>query len=166
MYACDAYIHSHYNCIICLVCASLSVWPSSLLKGMLGTWVWNHRRVSCYPHAYLRINCNLYAPDSPCWPVMFIFPTFDDIYIYNLCSWKFVPITIAAPSKAWTVVARSNTGIVGLNPTQGTDICVRLFCVCVLLFFLRGADPPTKETYRLCIELRNWKSGQGPTKGL
>jgi hypothetical protein len=30
-------------------------------------------------------------------------------------------------------VARSNTGIVGSNPTQGMDVCVRLFCVCVVL---------------------------------
>jgi hypothetical protein len=27
------------------------------------------------------------------------------------------------------VGARSNNGIVGSNPTQGMDICVRLFCV-------------------------------------
>jgi hypothetical protein len=29
-------------------------------------------------------------------------------------------------------VARSNTGDMGLNPTRGMDVCVRLFCVCVL----------------------------------
>jgi hypothetical protein len=28
-----------------------------------------------------------------------------------------------------TVFARSNAGIVGSNPTQAMDICVRLFCV-------------------------------------
>jgi hypothetical protein len=27
------------------------------------------------------------------------------------------------------------------------------------------AEPSSKESYRLCIELKNWKSGQGPTKG-
>jgi hypothetical protein len=32
-------------------------------------------------------------------------------------------------SKAWTVFARWNTGIVGSNPTGGMDACVRLFCV-------------------------------------
>jgi hypothetical protein len=31
------------------------------------------------------------------------------------------------------VFALSNTGIVGSNPTQGMDICLRLFCVCVVL---------------------------------
>jgi hypothetical protein len=44
------------------------------------------------------------------------------------------PITVAARSKAWTLFARSNPGIMGSNPTQGMDVCVRfsvfvLFCV-------------------------------------
>jgi hypothetical protein len=43
------------------------------------------------------------------------------------------PITVAVRSKAWTVFARSNTGIVGSNPTQGMDVCVLLFCVRVVL---------------------------------
>jgi hypothetical protein len=29
--------------------------------------------------------------------------------------------------------ARSNSGIVGSNPTRDMDVCVRLFCVCVVL---------------------------------
>jgi hypothetical protein len=40
---------------------------------------------------------------------------------------------MAARSKAWTVFACSNTGIVGLNPIQGLDVCMPLFCVCVVL---------------------------------
>jgi hypothetical protein len=40
-------------------------------------------------------------------------------------------ITVASRSKAWTTFARLNTGVVGLNPTWGMDVCVRLFCVCV-----------------------------------
>jgi hypothetical protein len=49
------------------------------------------------------------------------------------------PITVATRSEAWTVFARSNTGIVGSNPTQGVDVCiVRLFCVCVVLCVGRG----------------------------
>jgi hypothetical protein len=35
--------------------------------------------------------------------------------------------------KAWNVFARLNAGIMGSNPTQGMDVCVRLFCVCVFL---------------------------------
>jgi hypothetical protein len=42
------------------------------------------------------------------------------------------PITVAALSEALNVFARSNTGIVGSNPTSGMDIPVRLFCVCVV----------------------------------
>jgi hypothetical protein len=35
--------------------------------------------------------------------------------------------------EALTAFARSNAGIVGSNPTQGIDVCMRLFCVCVVL---------------------------------
>jgi hypothetical protein len=37
-----------------------------------------------------------------------------------------VPITVAARSEAWTVCARSNTGIVGSNSTHGMDVCAVL----------------------------------------
>jgi hypothetical protein len=43
---------------------------------------------------------------------------------YVLCA----PITVAGRSKALTVFARSNTGIVGSNPTQDMNVCV--YCVC------------------------------------
>jgi hypothetical protein len=39
----------------------------------------------------------------------------------------------AARSKARTVFARSNTGIVDSNPTEVMDVSVRLFYVCVVL---------------------------------
>jgi hypothetical protein len=38
-----------------------------------------------------------------------------------------------AVSKALTVFARSNPGIMGSNPNQGMDSCVRLFCISVIL---------------------------------
>jgi hypothetical protein len=42
------------------------------------------------------------------------------------------------------------------------DVSVRLFCVravlCVQVAALRGADPPSKESYRLCKRTRNWKA--------
>jgi hypothetical protein len=79
------------------------------------------------------------------------------------------PITLAARSKAWTVFARSKAGIVGSNPNRGMDVCVCVYSVfvlfCVYLEALRRADPPSKKSYWLCIGSRNWKSGQGPTKG-
>jgi hypothetical protein len=43
------------------------------------------------------------------------------------------PITVASRYKARTVFARSTAEIVGSNSTQGMDICVRLFCICVVL---------------------------------
>jgi hypothetical protein len=46
---------------------------------------------------------------------------------------KFRPITVAAQSKARTVFARSNAGIVGSNPNQGMDVCVPLFFVYIVL---------------------------------
>jgi hypothetical protein len=39
----------------------------------------------------------------------------------------------AALSKAFNVLARSNTGVLGSNPTQDKDVFMRLFCVCVVL---------------------------------
>jgi hypothetical protein len=53
-------------------------------------------------------------------------------------------------SKARTAFARSNTGIVGSNPTWGMDVCVPLFCVCSVLCVqvaaLPRADLPSKES--------------------
>jgi hypothetical protein len=43
------------------------------------------------------------------------------------------PTTVATQSKAWTVIARSNTGIVGSNSAWGMDVCVHLFCVYAVL---------------------------------
>jgi hypothetical protein len=44
-----------------------------------------------------------------------------------------MPVTVAAWSEAWTAFTGSNTEIVDSNPTGGMDVCVRLFCVCVVL---------------------------------
>jgi hypothetical protein len=80
-----------------------------------------------------------------------------------------LPITVAARFKAWTVFARSNAGILGSNPTQGMDVCVCVYSVFVLFCMqveaLRRPDPSSKESCQLCIRSRNWRSGQGPTKG-
>jgi hypothetical protein len=84
--------------------------------------------------------------------------------IFPLSELKCYPITVAARSEAWTVFVRSNAGIVGSNSVQGMDVCVRLFCVCAVLC-AATADPLCKGSYRLCRRSRNWKSGQGPTKG-
>jgi hypothetical protein len=57
-------------------------------------------------------------------------------------------------SKAWTVFARSNTGVVSSNPTRLMDVCPTFFCVCVVLCRYRpcdGANPSSKGSYRLSI---------------
>jgi hypothetical protein len=65
------------------------------------------------------------------------------------------PVMAAEWSKACTVFARSEAGIVCSNPTQGMDVwclCVCLcafFSVCVQVEALRRADHPPKESYRL-----------------
>jgi hypothetical protein len=46
---------------------------------------------------------------------------------------QFLHITVAEQTKAWTVFARLNAGIMDSNPTQGMDVCVCLFCVYVVL---------------------------------
>jgi hypothetical protein len=61
---------------------------------------------------------------------------------------------VVARSKARTVFARSNTGIVGSYPIQGMNICVCVYSVfvlsCVYVTALRRADHTSKESYRLC----------------
>jgi hypothetical protein len=57
-------------------------------------------------------NVNIYSP------TLFVtIRLYDSVYHH-------LPITVAARSKAWTVFARSNAGIVGSNPTRGMDVCV------------------------------------------
>jgi hypothetical protein len=46
--------------------------------------------------------------------------------------------TVAARSKARTIFARLNTGIVVSNTTRGMSACVRLLCVYVVLCVGRG----------------------------
>jgi hypothetical protein len=84
---------------------------------------------------------------------------------HNVQRHENTPITVAAPSTAWIVFARSNTGIAGSNPTRGMDICVRLFCVCVVLCVGSGLATgwhPVQEVLPNVYRLKNWKSGQGP----
>jgi hypothetical protein len=53
-----------------------------------------------------------------------------DPFLYCISAFSCKPIAVAALSKAWTVSARSNTVIVGSNPTQ---VCMRLFCDYIFL---------------------------------
>jgi hypothetical protein len=65
-----------------------------------------------------------------------------------------------ARSKAWTVFDRSNTGIVGSNPTRGMDVCVRLFCVCVALYVGSGLVTgliPHPRSPPDCVQIKKLK---------
>jgi hypothetical protein len=72
------------------------------------------------------------------------------------------PITVAARYKACTVFARSNTGIMGSNPTHGIDVCVRLVCVVLCIGRGRATDRSVKGVLSTMYGLRNWENGQGP----
>jgi hypothetical protein len=50
-------------------------------------------------------------------------------------------VTVTARSRTWTLFDSSNTGILGSNPIQGLNICVRLFWVCAVLCV--GSGPAT-----------------------
>jgi hypothetical protein len=58
-------------------------------------------------------------PYCPPRPVTGIF----DLFFHN-------PITVAVRSETRNVFVRSNTGIVGSDPTWGMDVCVCRFCLC------------------------------------
>jgi hypothetical protein len=78
-----------------------------------------------------------------------------------------MPITVAGRSNAWTVFARLNTGIMRSNPIGGMDVCLRLFCVCVVLCMGRGLGTGCSSVQgvdRLYIRLRSWKRPR-PNKG-
>jgi hypothetical protein len=87
---------------------------------------------------------------------------------YFLSQWFYAAANSTARPKAWTVFARSNTGIVGSNPTRGmdnTDVCVRLFYVYVVLCV--GSDLATcwssiQGVVPTVYRLREWKSDEGP----
>jgi hypothetical protein len=55
--------------------------------------------------------------------------SYDVLLFLRVSSYKEEPFTVAARSKAWTVFACSNAGIVGSNPTQSMDVCLHLFYV-------------------------------------
>jgi hypothetical protein len=79
-------------------------------------------------------------------------------------------ITVAARSKACTVFARLNAGIVDSNPTQGMDVCVCVYSVCVGLCVGSGlatglTTHPRSPT--VCVKkITKLKKRPRPNKGL
>jgi hypothetical protein len=89
------------------------------------------------------------------------------VVYFEILSQNFPPITVAARSKAWTVVALSNAGIVGSNPTQGMDVCLRLFYVCVVLRVdsdLATGWSPIQKLPPTVYKIKKLKGGQGLTE--
>jgi hypothetical protein len=71
---------------------------------------------------------------------------------------------------AWTLFARSEAGIVGSNPTQRHRcLCLRLFSFCIVLCvgsgLVTGWSLIQRALPTVYKRLRNWRRGQGPTKG-
>jgi hypothetical protein len=85
------------------------------------------------------------------------------VYIASVICW--LPITVAARSKAWTVFARSNAGIVGSNPTEGMNICVCLFSDCIGSG-LASDWYPVQEVLPTVLGLRNWSETKRFTDAL
>jgi hypothetical protein len=82
------------------------------------------------------------------WYVLEIYLLLFDLYYSG-------PVTVAALSKAWIVFARSDTGIVGSNPTQGMAVCVRLFCVCVVLCLGSGLATGWSLVQGVLLSMKN-----------
>jgi hypothetical protein len=78
-----------------------------------------------------------------------------------------LPVTVAERSKACTVVARSEAGIAGSNPTQGMDVwCVYVFILCLYcpVFRQRSCDelithPSNTTVCKMIMKLKNQRLG-------
>jgi hypothetical protein len=73
------------------------------------------------------------------------------------------PVTVAEWSKAWTVFARSDAGIVGETLTEFMDVwCVYVFilCLCCPVFKWRPCDK--MNTRRRSTDQVTERTGQGP----
>jgi hypothetical protein len=57
----------------------------------------------------------------------------NELYIFAFSMILALSEIISLTPGVITVFAHSNARIVGSNPTQGMDVCLRLFCVCVVL---------------------------------
>jgi hypothetical protein len=102
------------------------------------------------------------------YPIHFTYLTLSSFFDFTTV-WLMLPISVAARAKAWTVFARSNTGIVGSNPTQGMDACVRLLCVCVVLCIGSGLATgwsPVQGVLPTVYGIKKLKKRPSPTKGL
>jgi hypothetical protein len=103
----------------------LSVWVLTHRKVLLhvsAAWSWRQHhdsRLVCGGfHNFIRFNCSFLCVMSQ--------TSCLDCYM----SWR---MPVRGLPKVWTVFVRSNTGVMGSNPTRDMHVCMRLFCVCVVL---------------------------------
>jgi hypothetical protein len=115
-------------------------------RSALRAW-WHPSSPRQYIYVIIYFRNNVYGTVGALWTtILSRFVTCDSfvymrsVYIqnevYRKFTWRqrsYAPIRVAARSKAWTVFARLNAGIVVSNSTQGMNVCLRLFCVCVVL---------------------------------
>jgi hypothetical protein len=67
-----------------------------------------------------------------------------------------------------TAFTRSNTGVVGSNLTRGMDVCVRLFCVCVVVCIGRRLATgwfPVQGVLPTLYRIKKLKIDHGRRKG-
>jgi hypothetical protein len=74
---------------------------------------------------------------------------------------------VAARSKALTVFARLSVWLLGSNPSQGMNVCVRLFCVCVVLCVGRPCDRliPRPRSPTNCVQHQEAEKAVQAQKG-
>jgi hypothetical protein len=88
------------------------------------------------------------------------------IYAFNFNRYDYEwPVTVAERSKACTVFARSEAGIVGSNPTQGMDVWyVFILCLGCPVFSQRPCDEPitrarSSTVCKMIMKLKNQRAG-------
>jgi hypothetical protein len=125
--------------------------------------IFRELRLKCEQRYTLRLHamCSLLLPD---------YTHYSNVHVHfsnrspNL---RFQPLTVAALSKAWTVLARLNARIVGSNPIQDMDVwcmCAFILCLCFPVLrqwpcsglITRPRSPTVCEKW-----LRNWIRGLG-----
>jgi hypothetical protein len=88
----------------------------------------------------------------------------------NFCQlWLLLPITVAEWSKARTVFARSNAGIIGSNPIQDMDVCILCIYSVIVLCVGRGLAKglsPVQGVLPTVYRISKLKKRPRPNKGL
>jgi hypothetical protein len=107
----------------------------------------------------VNMKINIFCDVWPCGVVVYI--RFEGMHCLQYQSWTFFD----SSRPVLVVFVRSNTGIVGSNPTQGMDACLRLFCVCVGSDLATGWSP-VQGVLPTVLGLTNWSERKRFTDAL